>query len=225
VNQVVNIDNLDANLAKIRHARLEREGHGIVREFEPRHEKRGPTGRNLVRERKAMMGKYLDIMKKVEQTQAYKNDINDKTHTVACENRAAHNSQYDFGRLSRFGRSLHELERRCPDLVDCADWEQAIEGARRFLAQWGEQAENLGWTSRDLFGLAPVPDKPVVNYRRLSRYDLTGLVWLLRGDPVVALTETSAAVRHAMGHITTYRRFHKPAFGPLGDSLDDMGTI
>src|SRR5215472_3696326 len=49
-----------------------------------------------------------------------------------------------------------------------------------------------------------------------------GLIWLLQGDPVVALTETTAAIRHATGNITTYRRFHKPALGPLGDSLDDM---
>jgi len=50
------------------------------------------------------------------------------------------------------------------------------------------------------------------------------LIWLLHGDPVVALTATTAAIRHRSGNITTYRRFHKPAFGPLGDSLDDMGT-
>jgi hypothetical protein len=170
------------------------------------------------------MGKYLDIIRKVEEARAYdKNDINDQTRTVACGSGVVRNPRCDFGRISRFGRNLHELERRCPDLVDCADWQQTIEDGRRFLAQWGAQAESLGWTSRDLFGLAPVPDKPTANFRRLSRYDLTGLIWLLRGDPVVALSETTAAVRHATGHITTYRRFHKPALGPLGDSLDDIG--
>jgi hypothetical protein len=171
------------------------------------------------------MGKYLDIIRKVEEARAYdKNDINDQTHTVACDSRAVHNPQCDFGRISRFGRSLHELEQRCPNLIDCADWQQAIESGRRFLAQWGEQAESLGWTSRDLFGLAPEPDRLNPNYRRLSRYDLTGLIWLLRGDPVVALTATTATIRHATGNITTYRRFHKPALGALGDSLDDLGT-
>jgi len=47
------------------------------------------------------------------------------------------------------------------------------------------------------------------------------------GRPIatlIALTTTNDPFRHAMGHITTYRRFHKPAFGPLGDSLDDMGS-
>jgi len=87
------------------------------------------------------------------------------------------------------------LRERCPDHIDLHDWQLAIEDACRFLAQWGEQAELLGWTARDLFGLAPVLAKPTPSYRRLSRYDLTGLIWLLRGRPVVALTEATAAIQ------------------------------
>lgn len=98
-----------------------------------------------------------------------------------------------------------------------------MEDGRRFLAKWGPQAEALQWTARDLFGLAPVPDKPAANYRRLSRYDLTGLVWLLDGRQVVALTEDTAAIRARTGDgITSYRRFNKPGLGPPGDSLDDF---
>src|SRR6516164_1487411 len=123
-----------------------------------------------------------------------------------------------------YAEALSELERECPDCVEAERWRQCLIDAQRFLAEWGEQAETLGWTSRDLFGLAPVPDKPGTNFQRLSRYDLTGLIWLLRGDQVVALTEATAAIRHETGNITIYRRFHKPAFGPLGDSLDDMGA-
>ena len=114
------------------------------------------------------------------------------------------------------------LRERCPDHVDLHDWQLAVEDACRFLAQWGEQAELLGWTARDLFGLAPVLDKPTPSYRRLSRYDLTGLIWLLRGRPVVALTEATAAIQQRTGSITVYRRHNKPALGPLGDSLDDF---
>jgi len=124
----------------------------------------------------------------------------------------------------QYAEALGELERECPDYVEAERWQHCLIDAQRFLAKWGEHAESLSWTSRDLFGLAPVPDKPTANFQRLSRYDLTGLIWLLRGDPVVALTETTAAIRHATGNITTYRRFHKPAFGPLGDCLDDFGT-
>jgi hypothetical protein len=86
----------------------------------------------------------------------------------------------------------------------------------------GEQAEALGWTPRDVFGLAPVPDKPAPSYRRLSRYDLTGLVWLLRGRQVVALTDDAAVIRSSTGAVLIYRKEHKPALGPLGDSLDDF---
>jgi hypothetical protein len=61
------------------------------------------------------------------------------------------------------------------------------------------------------------------NYRRLSRYDETGLIWLLRGRPVIALTETIAAIQGATA-VLTYRKLNKPSLGPLGDSLDDMGA-
>ena len=96
---------------------------------------------------------------------------------------------------------------------------------RRSFARWGKQAEALAWTTADLFGLAPVPDRPPANYRRLSRYDLTGLLWLLRGRPVVALTTTTAAIQAPSGAILTYRRHRKPPLGPLGDSLEDMAAL
>jgi hypothetical protein len=127
-----------------------------------------------------------------------------------------------FGRLYRSCRTFSELERRCPDHIDRRDWQQAVTDGRAFLARWGEQAEALGWTARDLFGLGPVPEDPAPSYRRLSRYDLTGLVWLLRGSTVVALTDTTAAIQHATGNVTIYRKHNKPALGPLGDSLDDL---
>ena len=96
------------------------------------------------------------------------------------------------------------------------------EDGRRFLAKWGEQAEALGWTPRDLFGLHKPPDQPHPSYRRLSRYDETGLIWLLQGRPVVALTAATAAIENPTGAITVYRRYDKPALGPVGDSLDDF---
>ena len=102
------------------------------------------------------------------------------------------------------------------------DWQQAINDGRRFLDRWGEQAEALGWTARDLFGLHEVPHTPHASYRRLARYDCTGLIWLLRGAVVVDLTESTAAICGRLGAVTTYRRAGKPAFGSLGDSMDDL---
>jgi succinyl-CoA synthetase alpha subunit len=99
---------------------------------------------------------------------------------------------------------------------------EGIEDGRRFLNDWGEQASALGWTARDLFGLHALPDKPALNYRRLSRYDETGLIWLLQGRPVVALTESSAAIENPSRAVTVYRKNNKPTLGPMGDSLDDF---
>jgi hypothetical protein len=61
-----------------------------------------------------------------------------------------------------------------------------IDDGRAFLARWGDQAHALGWTADDLFGLH--------------------LAWLLRGRPVVALTEDSAVIEHLNGSRIGYRR-------------------
>ena len=127
-----------------------------------------------------------------------------------------------IGKTGTYGCTLAALQARCPDVVPAARWQQAIEDGRRFLAAWGEQADTLGWTARDLFGLHQPPAKPHPSYSRLSRYDQTGLVWLLQGRSVLALTDGTAAVENATGAITVYRRFNKPAFGLLGDSLDEL---
>jgi hypothetical protein len=121
-----------------------------------------------------------------------------------------------------YSRCLAALREGCPDLVDERCWQRAVEDGCSFLAQWGDQAHALGWTAWDLFGLHSVPDKPAPNYRRLSRYEETGLIWLLRGRPVVALAEGTAAIENPTGATTVYRKNNKPALGPVGDTLDDL---
>lgn len=64
---------------------------------------------------------------------------------------------------------------------------------------------------------------PAPSDSRLSHYDETGLFWPLRGRPVVALMETEAAIQGAMA-VLIFRKLHKPALGPVGDSLDDWGA-
>jgi hypothetical protein len=122
----------------------------------------------------------------------------------------------------RLNHILEDLGERCPDQVGHDRWRQAVEDGRRFLATWGERADALGWTARDLFGLHRPPENPHPSYRRLSRYDATGLIWLLEGREVIALTSDTAAIRWPSGTVTVYRKDNKPALGPLGDSLDDM---
>ena len=65
--------------------------------------------------------------------------------------------------------------------------------------------------------------RPHPSYNRLSRYDYSGLCWLLEGRSVTVLTETSALVENpATGTTTLFRKNHRPALGPLGDSLEDL---
>jgi hypothetical protein len=87
-----------------------------------------------------------------------------------------------------------------------------VADAEYFLARWGQQAAALGWTERDLFGLHEPPEKPHPSYRRLSRYDQTGLIWLLAGRPVVALTEATAAIQSSTGAISAIPVRARPPF-------------
>jgi hypothetical protein len=100
-----------------------------------------------------------------------------------------------------FAKTLAALERRCPDYVEANRWRQAVEDGRRFLARWGDQAEALGWVPRDLFGLHKPLAKPHPSYSRLSRYDETGLIWLLCGRDVIELTNVAASIRNPNGNV------------------------
>ena len=122
----------------------------------------------------------------------------------------------------RVNHILGMLGERCPVHIEPDRWRQEVEDGRLFLAIWGVQAQALGWTARHLFGLHTPPSEPAPSYRRLSRYDETGLIWLLEGREVIALTSDTAAIRWPSGSITVYRKRNKPAVGPLGDTLDDL---
>jgi hypothetical protein len=105
------------------------------------------------------MGRYLDILDRAGRMC----DISDQSDK----------SPPPFGRLNRFCRTFSALETRRPELVPVERWRLAVEDGRRFLARWGEQAEALGWTARDLFGLQQPPKDRHPSYSRLSRYDET----------------------------------------------------
>ena len=109
------------------------------------------------------------------------------------------------------------LERRCPDHIEAADWQHAVEDGRRFLLQWGEQAERLGWIESDAFGLPSVPANPHPSWRRLARVDRLGLVWLAHGRPVTSITAESATIATpGGGSLAFYRpRAHREAQGRL----------
>jgi hypothetical protein len=121
-----------------------------------------------------------------------------------------------------YARTLDALRSRRPNYVPHPRWEQALADSERFVAAWGEQARALEWSPRDLWGLHEPPDNPARSYSRLSRYDGAGLLWLLQGREVTALSSNIAAIKSPTGAITKYRKDNKPELGPLGDSLDDF---
>jgi hypothetical protein len=124
----------------------------------------------------------------------------------------------------RYASALAALSATSPVDVPEDRWPQAIADAELFISEWGGQAQAFGWTARELFGLHTPPERPPASYQRLACYDETGLIWLLRGRPVVALTETTAAIKGATA-VLTYSKSNKTALGPCGDSLDDMGPL
>jgi hypothetical protein len=77
-------------------------------------------------------------------------------------------------------------------------WTQLLADAGRFLDRWGAQAARLGWQTWELFGC----------HRRapFGRIQGMGLVLLLRGKELVALTDAEAVIRTATGARQTYRR-------------------
>jgi hypothetical protein len=129
----------------------------------------------------------------------------------------------ELPQAQRYRKVFAFLQLKPPALVPVERWQRCVADGKRFLAKWGEQAEPLGWTSADLFGLHAPPERPHPSYNRLSRYDCTGLCWLLEGREVIALTEATASIRNPnTGNVTVYRKHNKPAYGPLGDSLEDL---
>jgi hypothetical protein len=80
-------------------------------------------------------------------------------------------------------------------------WQQLIVDTERFLDDWAQQAAALGWPAWELFGC----------HRRApwGRIQGMGLVLLLHGDPLAALTASEAVIRRPSGAHQTWRR--KPA--------------
>ena len=82
-------------------------------------------------------------------------------------------------------------------------WQQLIIDGERFLDDWARQAAALGWPSWELFGC----------HRRapFHRMQGMGLVLLLRGRELVALTHGEAVIRTGTAAHQTYRRkLHDP---------------
>lgn len=156
------------------------------------------------------MGKYLNLLSH-RSCDCDQSDKSDQSPPLVA-------SVASVASAKAFTEAFEALERRCPDYVPHERWHQAVEAGRRFLGRWGKQAQALGWSAADLFGLQTPPTNPRPTYSRLSRYDQTGLCWLLQGRRVVALTKDMAAIEGA-GSITVYRRKAPPG-AAIGTCID-----
>jgi hypothetical protein len=78
-------------------------------------------------------------------------------------------------------------------------WARFIDDSGRFLASgWVDRAVALGWTALDLFGCDRI--KPY------ARIDRMGLLWLLHGQDLLALSADAAAISTPAGGSLTFRK-------------------
>lgn len=99
---------------------------------------------------------------------------------------------------SPYANALAMAAAQCPTGMNEERWRQAIEDGRRFIMDWGADAERLGWLAEDLFGLhekAPA-----------YRYDEMGLIWLIDGGHVTQITAAEATIRHRSGAVLRFFR-------------------
>ena len=78
-------------------------------------------------------------------------------------------------------------------------WQRFVDDVGSFLdSPFCAVAAALGWGSHDLFGCDC--DRP------FSRIDQCGLLWLLHGDRLIAMTDNTATIESPTGVRQTYRR-------------------
>ena len=101
--------------------------------------------------------------------------------------------------LAEWHAILAGLKRRGPaDWLSHEQWRGLLSDAENFLTRWGSAAHLLGWTSLDLFGVHPIAPA--------ARFDVMGLIPILNGAEVLALTSQTATMRRASSAVQTYRR-------------------
>ena len=108
--------------------------------------------------------------------------------------------EHDGGAPREWAEALARLDPACaPRDVSPKRWLRFIDDCGRFLDEgWAERAEALGWGPLDLFGCDRI--KPI------ARLDRAGLLWLIDGRRLLALTADTAAIATASGGCLTFRR-------------------
>lgn len=113
--------------------------------------------------------------------------------------------EYDGGAPREWAEALARLDVSTPlSDVPPKRWLRFIDDCGNFIDNgWARRAAKIGWTAFDLFGCDR--SKP------FARIDRCGLLWLLDGRQLRALTAETAVIENASGSSATfYRRPHKP---------------
>jgi hypothetical protein len=108
--------------------------------------------------------------------------------------------EYDGGAPRAWAEALARLDpNKPPGDVPPSRWLRFIGDCGRFLdAGWAARAAALGWGPLDLFGA----DREWP----FARVDHMGLLWLINGRRLVALTADTATIEMPTGSYQTYRR-------------------
>jgi hypothetical protein len=110
-------------------------------------------------------------------------------------------AEYDGGAPRSWGEALARLDpARPPDDISPTRWLRFIDDCGQFIDNgWAARAEALGWGPLDLFGCNR--EKP---FTRISQ---AGLLWLLEGQKLLALTAETAVISAPSGvQLTFYKR-------------------
>jgi hypothetical protein len=121
--------------------------------------------------------------------------------------------EFDSGAPRAWAEGFARLDSaRPPYDVPQRRWLRFIDDCGRFLGDgWAARAAALGWGAADLFGCD--------RHRPWARIDRAGLLWLMAGRRLVALTADSATIETATGGWQTYRRVHNGSGQVLAWSL------
>ena len=122
-----------------------------------------------------------------------------ETSTEREEERAGI-TEFDSGVLRAWAEALARLDPEKPPAdVPPRRWVRFIDDCGRFLdGAWASHADAFGWRPLDLFGCD--------HERPFARLDHAGLLWLLNGRNLVALTADTATIETPTGGRQTYYR-------------------
>lgn len=98
-----------------------------------------------------------------------------------------------------------------PTDFSAARWEAVVNDGGVFMDSWAHQAALLGWTALDVFGAHPRAPH--------ARLEAAGLVLLIGGGQVTAITQQTATIRAPNGSELRYWRKPSPGAVPLWELI------